>query len=250
MPLHRQIAQVLRSRLESGAWSTDGTLATEQRLCRDFGASRTTVRQALSHLKQAGLLESRTGVGTRGVSTPVKRMVVPASGDPLHASLNTTPRIVALGEVACPRPIAAFFGIAAGSVIWHFVRVHMLDGKPLSVVDSYFPVDIGAAFDRRALRQPMQDLLWKRHGLRLKRSVHTIRVGRADLDVASLLGVALADPVLRIQSSAYLAGGAPIRWTENYFREDRYEYVAELDWSSVDKPRERRSRRAARDDKE
>ena len=236
MALHHKIAQVLRSRLESGIWSTHGALATEQRLCEEFGASRTTVRQALGHLKQAGLLESRTGVGTRGVSAPVKRMIVPASGDPLHAALDTRPRIVTVGEVACPQPIAAFFGIAVSAPICHFVRVHMLDGKPLSVVDSYFPLAIGKAFDRAALRRPIPELLWERHGLRVERSVHSIRVGRADLDIAALLCVALADPVLRIQSSAYLPGGVPIRWTENYFREDRYEYVAEMEWPAPRTP--------------
>ncbi|MGQ0654330.1 MAG: UTRA domain-containing protein, partial [Betaproteobacteria bacterium] len=65
---------------------------------------------------------------------------------------------------------------------------------------------------------------------RQARSVHAIRVARADMDVAGLLGIALADPVLRVQSSVYLPDGKPIRWIENFFREERYEYVAEMDW--------------------
>jgi GntR family transcriptional regulator len=230
VPRHHQIAQVLRSRLEAGVWGAGGAPATEQRLCEEFGASRTTIRQALSQLKQAGLLESRAGVGTRGVELPRKRKVVRASGDPLHAALNTRPRVMTLGEVSCPPAIAAFFGIAPGAPIWHFVRLHTLDGRPLSVVDSYLPAHLGASITRKALQQPMHEILWQAFGLRLRRSVHTLRVGRADVDVASLLDVALADPVLRIQSSVYLARNRPIRWTENYFREDQYEYVAEMEW--------------------
>jgi len=247
IPLHHQIAQVLRSRLESGVWPAGGPLATEQRLCEEFGASRTTVRQALSQLKQAGLLESRAGVGTRGVAPPVKRKVVRASGDPLHAALNSKPRVVSLGEVPCPPAAAAFFGFAPATPIWHFVRIHVLDDKPLSVVDSYLPAHLGAGLTRTALQQPMHELLWERFGIRLKRSVHTLRVARADVDIASMLGIALADPVLRIQSSVYLAGNKPIRWTENYFREDAYEYVAEMEWpapGSRDAALIKRSRRA------
>jgi GntR family transcriptional regulator len=235
VPLHHQIAQVLRSRLESGVWAAGGALATEQRLCEEFGASRTTVRQALSQLKQAGLLESRAGVGTRGVAMPKKRKVVRASGDPLHAALNTKPRLVAMGEVPCPPAIATFFRIAQGAPIWHFVRIHMLEERPLSVVDSYLPAHLGAAITRRALQQPMHEILWQQFGMRLKRSVHTLRVGRADVDIASMLGIALADPVLRIQSCVYLARDKPIRWTENYFREDQYEYVAEMEWPAPGK---------------
>ena len=61
-------------------------------------------------------------------------------------------------------------------------------------------------------------------------SVHTLRVARAEADIASLLAIGLADPVLHIQVSTYLADGRPIRWIENFFRENRYEYVAEMQW--------------------
>src|SRR5215475_9812083 len=127
-PLHQQIAQVLAVRLEGGDWSSESPPATEQSLCIEFGVSRTTVRQALSHLKQAGLLESRPGVGTRGVTHPRKARVVGTGGDLLHASLDTRSRIAALGEAASPPAIAAFFGIRPGDPVWHFVRVHSLAG--------------------------------------------------------------------------------------------------------------------------
>lgn len=247
IPLHHQIAQVLRHRLESGIWSVGAPLATEQQLCEEFGASRTTVRQALSQLKQAGLLESRAGVGTRRVAAPATPRVVRASGDPLHAALDTKPKLVTLGEVPCPPPAAAFFGIEPGTAIWHFVRVHMLEDAPLSVVDSYLPAHLGRSITRTDLRRPMNEILWQKFRIPLERSVHTLRVARADVDIASMLGIALADPVLRIQSSVYLARGKPIRWTENHFREDRYEYVAEMEWPRPDEtPRTQRRKRAGR----
>lgn len=249
VPLHHQIAQVLKGRIESGVWGGSAPLTTEQGLCEEFGVSRTTVRQALGQLKQAGLLESRAGVGTRGVAAPVKRKVARSGGDPLHAALATKPRFVTLGEVPAPPAVAAFFGLASGAAIWHFVRVHMLDERPLSVVDSYMPAELGRQLGRSELQRPMHELLWDKFSIALKRSVHTLRVGRADVDIASLLGVALADPVLRIQSSVYLAKDKPIRWTENYFREDGYEYVAEMEWpapsacSSPTSPRGRHVKR-------
>lgn len=230
VPRHHQIAQVLRGRLESGVWGLRAPLATEQRLCEEFGVSRSTLRQALSQLKQAGLLESRAGVGTRGVAAPLKRKIVSSSGDPLHAALGTKPRLTAYGEVVAPPAVAAFFGLRPSSPIWHFVLIHSLDGNPLSVVDSYLPIEFGTELTRATLQRPMHELLWERYGIALKRSVHTLRVARADVDVASMLAIALADPVLCIQSSVYRSEDKPIRWTENYFREDRYQYVAEMDW--------------------
>lgn len=234
VPLHYRIAQVLRSRLESGTWPSDGTVATEQRLCEEFSASRTTVRQALSQLKLAGLLESRTGVGTRGVAALGKRRVVRSGGDPLHAGLGTKARVVSLGVVPASAPIAGFFKMSPGAAVWHSVRVHMLDDTPLSVVDSYLPAELGASIKRADLRRSTYELLWEKFRIRLHRSVHTLRVGRAELDVAAMLGISLADPLLRIQSCVYLQDETPIRWIENYFREDKYEYVAEMEWPPLE----------------
>jgi len=234
VPQHHQIAQVLRVRIESGRWSSGGPL-TEQALCEEFKVSRTTVRQALGQLKQLGLLRARRGVGTQGVAPPARK-VVRSSGNPLHAGLQTRVRVPILGLAPAPAPVAAFFGIPLGGAIFRFVRVHELDGAPFSVIDCYVPTRFATAFTRATLRKmSVHELLWRRFRVRQSRSVHSIRVARADTDAAAWLGIALADPVLRVQSSVYLPDGKPIRWLENFFREERYEYVAEMDWEHPSK---------------
>jgi GntR family transcriptional regulator len=236
LPLYHQIAQVLRMRVEAGEWGADGMRGTEQKLCKEFGVSRTTIRQALSRLKDEGLLQSRRGVGTRGVARAGKRRVVRSVGDPLHASVDSRPRVVSLGEVPAPPAVATFFGVASGTPLFQLVRVHDLEDGPLSVVVSYLPAYIGKGLTRKELRDPMFGLLWERFGIRLERSIHTLRVSRADAATAALLGIGLGDPVLRVQSSVLMTGGKPIRWTDNYFREDRYEYTAEMTWPDPSLP--------------
>ena len=227
VPFHHQIAQVLRGRIQSGAW---GQGVTEQALCAEFGVSRTTVRHALGSLKHEGLLQSRRGVGTHGVPRAGPTRLVRASGDPLHGAIATKPRVVASGKLAAPPEVAAFFGLAPGAPVLRVVRVHDVDGAPLSVVVSYLPAEFEAGLTPAALRGPTHEMLWQRFALKQKRSMHALRVARADPMVASLLGIGLAEPVLRVQSSVYLDDDRPIRWTENFFREDRYEYHAEMEW--------------------
>jgi DNA-binding GntR family transcriptional regulator len=227
VPFHHQIAQVLRGRIDSGSW---GHGVTEQALCEEFGVSRTTVRHALGSLKHEGLLHSRRGVGTHGVPRAGPTRLVRGSGDPLHGAIATKPRVVSSGKGGAPPEVAAFFGLAPGAPVLRVVRLHDLDGAPLSVVVSYLPAEIAARLTRAALRGPTHEMLWQRFALKQKRSMHALRVARADPMVASLLGIGLAEPVLRVQSSVYLDDDRPIRWTENFFREDRYEYHAEMEW--------------------
>jgi DNA-binding GntR family transcriptional regulator len=219
VPLYHQIALTLRSRAEAGG------LATEQQLCAEFGVSRTTVRQALGLLKRDGLLTSRRGVGTRFLPQAPVRRLTGSIGDPLHAGLGTVETLVSVERVEPPGDARTFLGVG-DEPIARLVRVHTLDGAPLSVVVTYMP----ARYAPNALRQSVHEFLWRRHGLLQKRSVHRIGVARADTMVAPLLGVAIAEPVLHVQSRAYLDDGRPIRWTDNFFREERFAYQAEVEW--------------------
>lgn len=220
VPRYHQIALTLRGRAERGA------LATEQQLCVEFGVSRTTVRQALGLLKQDGLLQSRRGVGTRVVAEPQARRLTSSIGDPLHAGLGTVVKVISIERVEPPSEARAFLG-HEGEDITRLLRVHRLHGEPLSVVVTYMP----SRYAPRTLHGTVHEHLWRQHGLLQKRSVHRIGIARADTMIAPLLGVTIAEPVLHVQASAYLDDGRPIRWTDNYFREDRFAYQAEIEWT-------------------
>jgi GntR family transcriptional regulator len=110
------------------------------------------------------------------------------------------------------------------------MRVHDLDEEPLSVVVSYLPLEYAPALTRSVLRRPLHEILWEKFAVVQKHSDHAIRVARADEFLAGVLHIGLTDPVLHVRSAVRLEDGRPIRWTHNYFREDRYQYTAEVIW--------------------
>lgn len=229
IPLYHQIAHLILMRARSDD-PPGQKLPTEQALCAEFGVSRTTIRQALDVLKRQRLLQSRRGVGTRFVGAPSKPKLAAMSGDPLHTNLGTRVRIVSLQIVPAPSQVTAFLGQAPGTAVVRLIRVHALEAAPLSVVISYLPKALAPILTRAALRKPVHEVLWQRCRLLQHRSVHTVGIARADAEIASLLKIGLTDPVLHVRSLVHLDDGKPIRWTDNYFREDRYEYSAEVIW--------------------
>jgi len=64
-PLYVQLAHALSERIESGAYPVGELLPTEAELGVTYNVSRYTVRQAIQHLRQQGLVSARKGVGTR-----------------------------------------------------------------------------------------------------------------------------------------------------------------------------------------
>jgi GntR family transcriptional regulator len=63
-PLYRQIADDLRTKIESGELAQGSQLATEGELRDEYNASRNTVRDAIKWLTNLGLVETRPGQGT------------------------------------------------------------------------------------------------------------------------------------------------------------------------------------------
>ena len=184
-PRYARIAQVLRARLEAHDGSRDAPFATEQALCEEFGVSRTTVRNALGHLKREGLLTSRRGVGTNGTAAERPRRVVRCSGDPLHGMLKSKPRVVSVGPVAAPAAAREVLRAARGRRRFSASRACTTSmASPCPSCSRTCPPASRRGVSRSDWRLPMHDLLWERFGVRIARSVHTLRVGRAMADIA------------------------------------------------------------------
>ena len=72
-PLYRKVVDALRGDIASGRSAVGERLPTEDALCRRFGVSRHTVREALRALRDEGLVASKQGAG----STVVRRATQP-----------------------------------------------------------------------------------------------------------------------------------------------------------------------------
>jgi DNA-binding FadR family transcriptional regulator len=58
-----QVAQQLLTQIEVGSFRATGKLPTEAALAQEFGVSRTVIREAISRLKNEGVVEPRQGSG-------------------------------------------------------------------------------------------------------------------------------------------------------------------------------------------
>ena len=63
-PLWREISKTLEQRIETKALCPGDKLPTESELSREFMVNRHTVRRALSHLQNKGIVESTQGRGS------------------------------------------------------------------------------------------------------------------------------------------------------------------------------------------
>jgi GntR family transcriptional regulator, transcriptional repressor for pyruvate dehydrogenase complex len=57
------VAQQLQKQIEKGSFAKSGKLPTEAVLAQEFGVSRTVIREAISRLKNEGMVEAKQGSG-------------------------------------------------------------------------------------------------------------------------------------------------------------------------------------------
>ncbi|MCE8010303.1 FadR family transcriptional regulator [Halomonas daqingensis] len=103
--LSLHVADQLEALIVNGGIGVGEKLPTENGLCDAFGVSRTVIREAITHLKSLGLVETRRGVGTTVLRSttveamPAKRISPTTVEDILHVlelRLNLEPAAAAL----------------------------------------------------------------------------------------------------------------------------------------------------------
>ena len=227
VPLHHQIQRVLRSQIESGEWAPDDRMPTETALVERFRVSRATLRVALGSLTRDGLIVRHRG---RGSFVARARHVAarPRMVTNLLLGYDAEIRVVSASIVPAPAHVAAALGVARGAPLKRFVRVEVVDGRPLAVVVNQMRAGLGNKIRARDLRRSsMLELLRDRLHITLVLMHEQLEARLPDDETASLLGIDLTQPVLVLRVLVRDADGRCLQLSEAFYRADRYRY--ELD---------------------
>lgn len=81
IPVYRQIADIIKSRIVSGEWNDGSKLPPEPELAEKFGTSRLTLRKSLKILEGQRLIIQKKGCGTFITFSPIKKFRVAVTID-------------------------------------------------------------------------------------------------------------------------------------------------------------------------
>ncbi|RKN26932.1 GntR family transcriptional regulator [Micromonospora musae] len=126
LPRYRVIADELRERIESGVIPPGALLPTERVLTAEFRVSRGTIRQAITVLRNAGLVATEHGRGTCATSCQS------GIGSDKSAAPETRQR-----EVAAGPELAALFGVKIGTILVEQQSVSRTRGAVGAVIRTY-----------------------------------------------------------------------------------------------------------------
>ncbi len=223
--LWRQITERLERDIASGVFKPGQRLPVETDLAQMFGVNRHTLRRALAHLAERGLIEATAGRGTF-VKEP-----------PLRYPIGTRTRFSEIVAAGGREPFGRFLGSAVepaseevarelnlelGTPVLRIESTHEADGVPLTFGSFWFP----------HARCRDLDLIYAATGS-LTRALATIGIddyrrketritARPATDKeAEVLSLAPGRAVLVLERVDTEADGTPLQWGRSSFAADR-----------------------------
>ena len=244
-PLHRRLADALRQRIATGELAVGQALPSEAALCREVGASRGPVRQALATLRAEGLIG-----GGRGRPPVVRAQPVPQSFETLlsfsrwaeQSGRRPGQRTLEIARRPARGEAADALGLDEGEPVIELLRLRLLDGRPAMLERTSFAEPVGRLlFDFDTDSGSLYAYLTER-GIELAVARHVFDAVAADATDAELLGVAEGAPLLRERRHTTSAAGEPLEFSDDRYRPDLVTFTIE---NAQQAPRARAQREAA-----
>lgn len=224
-----QTAAHMRSLLSEHTFDT-GRLPSEPELARQLGASRATVRQALSLLAMEGLVVRRHGAGTfvneavLNIHTRLEEvwdfaeMIRESGHQPgvRHLELSLEPASAAIGQKLQLAPNAELLTTA---------NIFLADAVPvIYCIDSIPAGLVNQAYRDEELHGPVYSFLAKRCGQRLDYNIAKLLPVVADEKLSGLLQCPPGSPLHYFEETGFNGDGIPIIYSEEFYRPEYFSF--------------------------
>lgn len=206
------------------------SLPSEDTLADMFGVSRNVVREALDLLRREGLIDRIPGVGTFLTGHKICQELDKLKG--LAESLegyqvSVENEILACSEVPANTFVAQKLRLHEGSAVVFIERLRIVEGRPLSLNNSYLSTEFAHAFLGEDLSSSdLLSVLEKFPHASIGWAKDATEAVAAEESVAKLLQVPTGSPLLLLQRMVYLEDGTPFDLEVIRYRGDRIRQVA------------------------
>lgn len=227
--LWRQIAERLEAEITTGALRAGQRLPVETDLAQTFGVNRHTLRRALAHLAERGLIEATAGRGTFVKEPPLRYPIGARTRFSEIASAGgREPFGRLLGSAVEPagEEVARELAIAEGTPVLRIESIHEADGLPICVGSSWFP----------EARCKDLDLIYAATGS-LTRALATIGIEdyrRKETRITARPATAMETEMLSLPAGRAVivlervdaeVDGTPLQWGRSSFAADRVQLI-------------------------
>ncbi|MYY06992.1 GntR family transcriptional regulator [Streptomyces sp. ATexAB-D23] len=225
VPLYFQFAQQLQNLIEAGELPPGTRLSNEIVMADEFGLSRPTMRQAMQHLVNKGLLARKRGVGTQVVTNRIRRQVEFTSlyEDLERDGRRPTTQVLSVETAPAEAAVATALGLEEGKPVVSIERLRLADDQPIALLHNYLPQGV-IELDLEALAEGGLYQQMRRSGAALSTAEQTIGARRATAAEVRLLDETRGATLLTMTRTAFDGSGKPVEYGSHVYRASRYSF--------------------------
>ncbi len=235
IPVYYQIKQTIRGWILNKEFNPGDKIPSENELAEEFKVHRLTVRQAISHLVQEGLLVTRRGGGTFVTDNHhlIKRLGLEFSGfmdDLFYQVQKSKARSVEMARIPASRLVKERLGLTnADEEVFEIKRVRVMEGKLFAYTVNYLPLDIGSKINKKDLyKRALLQIMEEDFGIHFSEAFQTIEASFANPEIAQKLKIASGSPILYVERIMYAQEGRAVEFVQSSYRGDLYKYIVRL----------------------
>lgn len=227
-PLYKKLSEQIREQIRTGYYKPGDKLPSESELCKKYGVSRITVRNALKNLAEEKLLVKYHGKGTF-VAYPEKIEVM-ESGNSFTKScqrMNAVPstKVISMTVKEAGIWIAKKLGIEETDKMLCIKRLRMVDGIPTIWEIDYFRMNFLFLLEEDLETVSLLETIHKKTGIVCEVSEDIFDVAEAEKEIAMYLDCLLSTTLLRVCQTVYGGEGNVVYFNEQYILTDQYKYA-------------------------
>jgi len=232
-PLYRQIKDFLIRSLEAGEWGPGDAIPSEGELAARFNVSQGTVRKAIDEMASENLLVRRQGKGTFVATHDDPRSfyrflrLVPDGGKATQAVSDP----FSCAVIQSTAEVAAALGLQVGDEVICVERVLRFANEPVVFDQIYLQRELFTDLTLERLKgreRSLYSLFEAEYGVRMIHAEEHLRAVSADARSAGLLGVAVGEPLLLVERTAYTYGNKPVEWRRGLYCTQSHHYRNDL----------------------
>jgi len=231
IPLYHQLAEELRKKIENGEWPLHTLIPSETELCKKYGVSRGTVRQAILELTRDGLVYRKPGQGTfvakLGVIQPVSRFYS-FSHDMEEKGLKPSLWVIQKKKICPNGVIRKAMELNTGEKVYKIVRVRLASEEPVLLDTSYLVEEMFPELEKEDLVNiPLYDLIMRKYRVKISRVRETFEPILMNKVDARKLDAPVGSLALLVKRRAY-TGNRIFEFRRSIIRGDKCNYSVEL----------------------
>lgn len=233
LPLYQQLRDDFLHRIQTGEWSPDAALPSENELCESLGVAVGTVRKALDVLVAEGVLVRQQGRGTflRRASFDASLFRFFRHEDREGRRRVPDSHILSRRGLQADAGLADLLRLAPGEPVLGLNRLRRIDGEVVLVEEIRLPATRFALLADLPIEEfsPLLYPLYERLcGQIVTSARESLAVATANAEIAAHLGIALGSPIVEIERLALDCTGQPIEWRRSWGRGDRFRYRVDI----------------------